>query len=120
MVLRNLEVYENNPDSLNGINKFFNAYAMVKVFLNIFKDKELDYREFEIINNVMFKYRVEENKNKKHQIFVFVKKIIDKKYETIHKFLDLKEIKSSIYVPSVDLEIDRKKVAGCFGTIVEM
>ncbi len=120
MVLRNIEVYENTPDSMNGIDKFFNAYAMVKVFFHIFKDEEMNYKEFDLINVIIAKYRIQENKNQKHKLFIFIKKIIDSKYKEIHKFLELKEIKASIYVPSADFEVDRRKIAGCVGTIVEM
>ena len=120
MVLRNIEVYENNPDTFIGIVKFFNAYTIVRIFMEIFHKKKFNPHEIDIVNMLLMQYRSEEDKNKKHKMFVYIKKIIDNKYKSIHDFLELKEIKSSNYVPVFEFEIDRRHVSGCVGTVVEM
>ena len=120
MVLRNLEIYENNPDSINGINKFFNAYAIAKVFLHVHKNRHLDISEMQKINLLIQKYKSVQSQDNKNKLFIFIKKVIDLKFVEVQKFLDLKIIKESTYIPDVDYSVDRTKILGCVGTVVEM
>lgn len=116
-VLRNIEVYENNPDSINGIGKFFTAYAMVHVFEYIFFDKKINEIEIENINNLIHAWKIEKDVLKRNKMFVVILKLIDLKYKDIHEFLY--HLANIEHAPENMLLVNRKKIKGCIAVVLE-
>jgi hypothetical protein len=119
IVLRCLEVYETEQDTPKGMIAFYNAFYHSQVYLYNFKEKELDLREYAAINRLLNLFVLEKDTKAKNKILVMLKRTANEKYSSIHRFLELDEIKNSTFIPESELNLDRTHIVGCVGTVVE-
>lgn len=111
MLLRLLEVYENDPDSVNGRSKFFNAWSIAYTYNYVVNKKKYNSAEIQARNILLYRWRKDKNTyelDMKQQInndYVFIGKIID-------------SIKDDDDFTEKELQIDIKDAPGCVGTVV--
>jgi hypothetical protein len=117
LIYKCIEVYENRSSEYHGYKSFFIAYSHVIVYNYVKSNKKLPVDDINMINKILYMFRNEKDKMKKTKLQIKIKKIIDAKYDVIYDFLD--SHKDLDYVSNIDLDIDRTKVRGCIGTVVE-
>lgn len=118
LIVLSIEKYNENPDDLQNMVVWFNAYVHVLYYLEANHGKLANEQEIMMINKMLQRYALELQSIEKHKMFEFIKKNIDIKQKVLHDFLELKEIKESrVLVDDVDNVIMRK-VRGCVAVIV--
>ena len=120
MVFRCIEVYENSPDDYIGYLQFFTGWAMSQIIYAEQKGKDLPMEIVERINKMCKLYMEETDHVQKNKLSIIITKTIHSMLKDIELFNDLKVIRSSEYVPELDFDVNRKKVIGCVGTVVEV
>lgn len=118
LIVLSIEKYNENPDDLQNMIVWFNAYAHVLYYFEANHGKLANEQEILLINKLLQRYALELQSIEKHKMFELIKKNIDIKQKVLHDFLELKEIKESrVLVDDVDNVIMRK-VRGCVAVIV--
>lgn len=114
-ILRLLEIYENDPESVKGRIKFFLAFAHAMAYDKFFNGKQYSFKETMQRNALFYNWR-KADEFAKQELEVAMRQQIEKDYILISKVID--SIKQEKYASAIDYGIDRKKVAGCIGVVV--
>ena len=115
IILRLLEIYENNSDTYDGRLKFFQAWAFAYIYNSLVNKKKFNSKEIKIRNVLMYNWRNAKDPLRQH-FEIMMKTQIEDDYRLIASVID--SIKDSEYRPIMEYQIERQKVAGCIGTVV--
>lgn len=111
MILRLIEIYENNSETIKGKIKFYQAWIIAYTYNFLVNKKKYNSAEIQARNILMYRYRRNPLNNE-----VQIKQQIENDYTLITEVLD--SVKEDSYKEIEEYDIDRSKIAGCIGTVI--
>ena len=117
MVFKCLQVYNDKPDSLGSIQKFFKAYSLVLGYESLINNKPYRVSEISMINKILQMYRATVNDDMKIQIMSIIKKTVDSKNKVVHTFLE--DYSDDMSFDDDMFDLDMVYVEGCVGVVKE-
>lgn len=111
MLMKLLQMYENDPDSRKGRVKFFNAFALAYTYDYVVNKKPYNSAELQA-RNILFNRWVKNRDN--HELSM--KQTIHEDYILIGNVID--SIKDDDNFTEKELQIDISDSPGCLGTVI--
>ncbi len=115
LILRLLEVYHNNPNTVKGRIKFFNAWQLAYCYDSLANKAPYNLNEINK-RNAAFRSWLEDSEKVGSLIEINMQRSIENDYNLITTVLA--SIKEDSAKAITEFYMNRKKVAGCVGRVV--